>query len=287
MNPDLSVIKKHSSSNKAPESTKNQNHINSKEVATTDPTTNYNYNKSNSFVPGVGGSNILPLNYIRSGNMNNINNINTKQSYNKSNNSNVKYYDKGGISVISSNEEVHNPFINNQNVTHMTKFYELNADQIRERMFNVMNEITKIVDANDPEIMKQVEALNTKYGGLIEFENENDNEEGFDDDAQVNILNFQDQGGDNAYNYNDLRDQELDINKVIYNNQQNQYNYNDGDHVDNDDADNHDNHEYEDNVEIGNDDDIYDEYQMNDNIQENNDYDPELLLNNVEINNEY
>lgn len=61
--------------------------------------------------------------------------------------------EKGAISVLSSNEEVFNPFINNQNenVTHMTRFYEMNPDQIRARIESVIGEISKIshVDINN------------------------------------------------------------------------------------------------------------------------------------------
>ena len=132
-------------------------------------------------------SNVTNNNNFNNTNINNISNIsNVRHSYNKmyGQTNNNKFIDKGGISVISSNEEVFNPFTNNQNLTNMTKFYDLGPDQIKARMANVFEEITKIVDNNNeyPEIVKQLDELNTKYG-IFEFE-----EEVIQDNQNINNL---------------------------------------------------------------------------------------------------
>lgn len=198
-------------------------------------------------------NNILPLNYMKNNNTNNtntnnnFNNPNNKTSNSKINQSNTKYIDKGGISVISSNEEVFNPFINNQNLTHMTKFYDLNVEQIKERIYDVVDQINKI----DPEVMRQLEDINSKYG-IYEI-NEDTN-------SNINNININNQEeGDNREEYNNINDMEYNDDQL--------YQF----HQDNENNDGQYNEEFDENKQIAiNENDIYNE-DNDDNIMINQD----------------
>ena len=72
--------------------------------------------------------------------------------------------DKGGVSVLSSNEEILNPFTNNQNITHMTRFYDMNPDQISAKIQCVLGELTKLVDKGEEVPSVDIPNLTSKFG---------------------------------------------------------------------------------------------------------------------------
>lgn len=75
-------------------------------------------------------------------------------------------FEKGGISLLSSNEEIVNPFTNNQNITHMTKFYEMNPDQISAKIQSVIGEITKKFDVGETVPYSiNIQKLTSQFGG--------------------------------------------------------------------------------------------------------------------------
>lgn len=130
-------------------------------------TTNTNINIYNSKILNTNNANVSA----------NISNLNVNvlpnfklQANHKSNNISCNYKstekDKGGISVISSNEEIFNPFTNNQNITHMTKFYEMNPDQIKARIDNIISELSNLEELKDEKYISQLNEITCKFGEL-------------------------------------------------------------------------------------------------------------------------